>query len=113
MASRSNLPRDWAVFRRKRNFVNELKCQLKRDYYQSTLTENRQKSQKLWKILNNIIPCSKQCNNLPQSIIKNNIEIFDKKEIAETFNDFFIFIGSNLAAAFNFTGTSHIIVRLI
>ncbi|MEM6812708.1 MAG: endonuclease/exonuclease/phosphatase family protein, partial [Pseudomonadota bacterium] len=108
VASRSNLIQDWAVFRRKRNSVNALKRHLKRDYYQSTLNENRQNSQKLWKTLNNIIPGSKQCNTLPQSILKNNIEISDKKEIAKTFNEFFISIGSNLASAFNFTGTSHI-----
>ena len=108
VASRSNLTQDWAVFRRKRNSVNERKRHLKRDYYQSTLNENRQNSQKLWETLNNITPGSKQCNTFSQSILKNNIEISDKKEIAKTFNNFFISIGSNLASAFNFTGTSHI-----
>ena len=38
VASRSNLlHQDWAVFYKKRNPVNELKRQFKRDYYQSTL----------------------------------------------------------------------------
>ena len=92
VASRSNLTQDWAAFRRKRNSVNERKRHLKRDYYQSTLNENRQNSQKLWKTLNNITPGSKQCNTLPQSILKNNIEISDKKEIAKTVNEFFISI---------------------
>ena len=32
-ASKSGLPQDWAIFKRKRNQVNSLKNQLKRDYY--------------------------------------------------------------------------------
>ena len=58
--------------------------------------------------MNNIIPGNKQCNTLPQSILKNDIETSDKKEIAKTLNKFFICIGYNIASAFNFTGTSHI-----
>ena len=30
-----------------------------------------------------IIPGNKQCNTLPQSILKNDVEISDKKEIAK------------------------------
>ena len=107
-ASRSGLPQDWAIFKRKRNSVNSLKNQLKRDYYQTTLTDNKQNSNKLWKTLNNIIPGSKHSNSFPQSITENDIEISDKKEIARAFNEFFVSVGSKLAAAFKFTDTVHI-----
>ena len=52
-ASRSGLPQDWTIF--KRNSVNSLKDQLVSDYYQTTLTDNKQNSNKLWKTLNNIM----------------------------------------------------------
>jgi len=32
----------------------------------------------------------------------------DKKELADTFNNFFATVGSKLAFVFQFTGTSHI-----
>ena len=37
--------------------------------------------------------------SLPNFITLKNREIFDKKEIAETFNNYFVNIGPNLAAS--------------
>ena len=48
-------------------------------------------------------------NIFPQSVTtEKGIEISDEKEIAKTFNEFFSSVGSKLAAAFNFSHTSHI-----
>ena len=108
-ASKSGLTQDWDIFKRKRNQVNSLKNQLKRDYYQTTLKNNKKDPRTLWKTLNNIIPGNKNNNSFPQSVTtEEGIEISDKKEIAKTFNDFFSSVGSKLAASFNFSDTSHI-----
>ena len=40
--------------------------------------------------------------SLPNFITVKNKEIFDKKEIAETFNSYFVDIGPNLAASIHF-----------
>jgi len=58
--------------------------------------------------MNNLIPSNKNCSSASSFISKDGIEISNKKEIAETFNNYFASIGSPLASAFNFTGTSHI-----
>ena len=43
---------------------------------------------------------------LPNFITVKNREIFDKKEIAETFNSYFVHIGPNLAASIPESKTS-------
>ena len=108
VASRTRLDKDWSIFKAKRNFVSNLKSQLKREYYQNTLLQNKQNPKRLWKTLSNIIPNDTQTNNSPKTITRDGIEISEKKEIAEVFNNFFASIGSQLASAFNFSDTFHI-----
>ena len=53
-----------------------------------------------------VIGKSKTCNEkLPKSLDINKEEINDKKIIAETFNKFFNYVGSNLADKFQPTST--------
>ena len=47
--------------------IYNLNNRLKREYYQKTLNENKQESEKLWKTLRNIIPGN-----------KNKVTIFHK-----------------------------------
>ena len=55
------------VLKKKIMLIYNLNNRLKREYYQKTLNENKQESEKLWKTLRNIIPGN-----------KNKVTIFHK-----------------------------------
>jgi len=46
VAARTKSDHDWAVFKNKRNSVNKLKNQLKHNYFQETLSRNKQNTKK-------------------------------------------------------------------
>ena len=52
---------------------------------------------KTWRIINETLGKTNQKNNLPMFIEHNNTLITDPNRIANTFNDYFANIGSDLA----------------
>ena len=54
---------------------------------------------KTWQVIKEVIGKTKLYNScLPRRIIINNQDIYNKKTIAESFNEFFINVGPNLAS---------------
>ena len=51
-----------------------------------------------WRIINETLGKTNQKNNLPMFIEHNNTLITDPNRIANTFNDYFVNIGSDLAS---------------
>ena len=87
--------RDTLNWRHWRNKVTNLIKKSKSDYYQSVIEANMADSKKLWNILREIAPSNKSAS--PASI--TNVDgkvISDPKAIADSFNDFFANIATNI-----------------
>ena len=80
-------------FRKHRNALNRIIKQLKINYYQSRVNDNKNDSAKLWKIIRELANISK--NKINKSVYVENCNNAD--EAAEKFNQHFITIGKNLA----------------
>ena len=55
----------------------------------------RNQPKKFWEILRSLLPC-KQNPSFTNSLIVNDAEIVDPKEIFEQFNTFFVYIAKDL-----------------
>jgi hypothetical protein len=98
-AQKSASAMDWDIFRNIKNQTNNMIRQVKKSYYTSTIKENRNDGKQLWKIIKSILP-----SKAYQSIKDVNVDgevISDPKEVANTFNNFFINIGQKLAQSFH------------
>ena len=67
-----------------------------RDHYDNLLTQNKHNISKSWQIIKEVIN-KKQNNSTGNTFVIDNKEISDNKVIVESFNDFFVNIGPNLA----------------
>ena len=84
-----------------------LKKKSKKNYYSDLIDSHKYNIKKTWNIMKEIIGNKRVTNaHLPNFITVKNREIFDKKEIAETFNSYFVNIGPNLAASIPESKTS-------
>ena len=68
----------------------------KADYYVAFFEENKTDSKKTWEGIRNIVNISKKTKVVPNFVIYKGKSHFDKKEIAESFNDFFVNIGNTV-----------------
>ena len=76
-----------------------VKFKSKKNYYNNLITKYKNNIKKSWSIMKEEIGKIKQVNNnLLRRLIINNKEIYAKKTIAESFNKYFINVGSNLAS---------------
>ena len=109
--SRSKDPSDWSKFKSARNKVNKKKKTIKANYYKGKMKDLSKKPKELWKEIKQLIPDSS--NTRVDKIIVNDsdVEIDDKKEICNAFNEFFVNIGAVLAQKFN-SSTSDINVPI-
>ena len=81
-------------------YKNQLTSILKRhekEYYKSLLETNKNNLKKTWTVIRNVVNNCKQ-TKLNDSFSYNNSIITDKKTISNKFNDYFVNIGSTLAA---------------
>ena len=70
----------------------------KRKYYSEKLLQFQGDAKKTWRIMKKVIGKSKFIySNLPRKIVINKNVIFEEKQIANVFNNFFINIGPKLA----------------
>ena len=84
-----------------------MKKKSKKNYYSDLNDSYKYNIKKTWDIMKEIIGNKRVTDApLPNFITVKNREIFDKKEIAETFNSFFVNIGPNLAASIPESKTS-------
>ena len=82
-----------------KNMFETVKFKSKKNYYNNLITKYKNNIKKTWSIMKEAIGKMKQVNNnLPRRLIINNKEIYAKKTIAESFNNYFINVGPNLAS---------------
>ena len=86
-ARRSNLDEDWSAYRRSRNRVTKLVRDSKSKYSRELIDENSDDPKKFWKTVKQIMPGQK--TKRVTSIDVNGTQIYDDKEIANSFNNFF------------------------
>ena len=79
-----------------RNKLNYLSRKVEREHYDCLLKENKNNLRNTWKILKSIIN-SKKSSTLPAHFNVNGQKGTDKKMIANSFNNYFIQVGPNLA----------------
>ena len=95
-AENSDDLQDWAKARKLRNTVNNLTTKLKKDFVSDSIQNNINDPKKLWKSLKSIIPS--KISDGPSKITKENKEISDAVDMANSFNEFFASIGDTLAS---------------
>ena len=94
-------------YKQYKTLFESLKKKSKKNYYSDLTDSNKYNIKKTWNIMKEIIGNKRVTNApLPNFITVKNREIFDKKEIAETFNGYFANIGPNLAASIPESKTS-------
>ena len=83
-----------AEYCRFRNKITDLIRKCKENFYSASFTRNVGNIKKTWKLINNI--CNRKRFTPIDRIIYNTTEIIDPRQIAETFNNFFVNIANDL-----------------
>jgi len=96
--SDANGKENWAKSKALRNKVNNLCKQLKADYLDEQINENKCDASGLWKTLKTVLPG--KSNHDIQAIATESGLTNDKQKVADTINEFFSTIGENLAKKF-------------
>ena len=90
--------KNYETYKIYKNLFEKLKKQSKKLYFQNKLKQYENNIKNTWNVMKAVIGKSKICNDkFPKSLNINKEEITDKKIIADTFNKFFLNVGSNLA----------------
>ena len=76
----------------------------KRIFYSLTFDKYKADIKNTWKTINDLLSRNCQTKLGPTSLTINGLEIINKLEIVNTFNNFFTNIGANLAKIINYTG---------
>ena len=91
--------RNESTYKIYKNLFEKLKLKSKTLYYSKQFKKIEHNTKITWATIKEVINKTKTINHsLPRRLIKNNKTIFNKEIIAETFNEFFINIGPNLAS---------------
>ena len=87
-------------YKQYKTLFESLKMKSKQKYYSDLIDSYKYNIKKTWDVIKEIIG-NKRITNAPFSnfITVKNRETFDKKEIAEAFNSYFLNIRLNLAAS--------------
>ena len=81
------------------NLFKQIKNKSKKNYYQNLLLKYKNNIKKTWDVIKEVIGKTKlRSSILPRRLIIDNIETYDKKVIANKFNNYFVDVGPNLAA---------------
>ena len=83
----SNLDEDWSAYRRSRNRVTKLVRDSKSKCSRELIDKNSDDPKKVWKTVKQIMPGQK--TKRVTSIDLNGTQIYDDKEIINSFNNFF------------------------
>ena len=86
-ARRYNLDEDWSTYRRSRTRVTKLVRDSKSKYSRELIDENSDDPKKFWKTVKKIMPGQKA--KRVTNIDVNGTQIYDDKEIANSFNNLF------------------------
>ena len=83
-------------YKKYRNKLNSILCKAQQDHYEKLLNENRANLSKSWKIIKEVIN-GRTRSTLPEKFIIDSKNVIDKNVIADTFNNFFVNVGLNIA----------------
>ena len=89
--------RDWALARRERNRVGKLVRTARANFVKEQQREFRSDPKKFWTTISSVIPNNKQSQNIIRLVDKATGTEMEEKEVANSGNNFFSSIGSNLA----------------
>ena len=84
------------IYKSKRNLITSLIRKSKSDYYVAYFEENKTDSKKTWEGIRNIVNVSKRVRVVPNFVEYKGKVYFDTKDIAGSFNDFFVNIGNTV-----------------
>lgn len=80
---------DWDTYKRYRNMVVSLIRREKRKYYEERIDESKSNSTEMWKTIKQLVN-KNRIYNRKEGIIFNDIMIKNEKNIAESFNTYFL-----------------------
>jgi hypothetical protein len=84
------------AYKTARNDVNRLIKSTKASYFQEVISNLKNNSKEMWRNINKLIGKTSKTTNVTS--VKSNYQIFtNKDDIAETFNDYFSKIGTELS----------------
>ena len=87
--------------------LNRLIKLAKTDYYRNEFDKHSNNIKKTWQTINQILNRDRNNTNFPSYIIMQNKKVYNKEEIANSFNDYFATIGENLANKIAPSNTSY------
>ena len=85
-------------YKRVRNIVVSQIKELKKQYYQSYFQRNSKYLKKTWDGIKSVVTLKYKAKTSPNSLFVDSNIIANETSIAETFNNFFLNVGSNLAS---------------
>lgn len=99
---RSRRVEDRMAYKRFSNSLNHLKEKSKRKHYDDLLKTSTKNSKFTWKVINDIVNLNGQKGNGIKTVkdLEEGTEVTEPKEIAKTFNKYFVSIGQKLSQNF-------------
>lgn len=85
-------------YKKYKNKLTNIMRKCKKDYYSKLLNNNKNNIKGIWNILNSIIRNDSGHTNYPQYFNDNNIKNYNIDDVVNSFNNFFVNVGPNLAA---------------
>ena len=86
---------DWDNYKKMKNKVTSMVRDAKREYYYSSIEENKGDHRGMWRVLKGLLPKCSQSSIT--SLLINEVLVTNFRQIAQEFNKFFIDIGENLS----------------
>ena len=92
-------PQNEQQYKNYKNLFETIKKKIKKIYYSNKLLKCTGDIKKTCNVMKDIIRKSKvKSTNLPRKLTINKVDVYNKPEIADAFNDFFTNIGQKLAS---------------
>lgn len=86
-----------SIFTAYRNKLKSILLKAEKEFYATKILQCNNDCKKSWKVINSILNKKKQALVPSENFLVNGQSIVDKQVIADSFNDYFVGIGCNLA----------------
>ena len=84
-------PRNEEIYKNYKRLFESVKQKSKTKYYSERLSKYQNNVKKTWDVIKEVIGSTKSSSNiLPKRLIVNNVEVSNRKQIAEHFNKYFV-----------------------
>lgn len=97
-ASKSRLSSDWNAYKSLRNRVTAINRKARKNYFKNKLEENRSKPKAFWDTFRQVLPSKKNRIEIDKLVVDCK-ELIDKRDIANSLNEYFTTIASSLLAS--------------